>query len=308
MYHHRLCEAHTRPTKPGQGIESGGRHQTWKRFGLSLSLAAVAMLVVATSATADTTTGNLLIGDKRPCQLLPQSSQLGSAWTLRCSNVTVAHVNDNYLRVDKGAHPLCEILLEHTISGTASKQYLAVAGQQASLEIFKFVHSNVTNEHLDSLLAHRSYANLRALDLSGNLISRVQHLGPGMARLTILRLSNNAIDGLSADVFGHVEQLNELYLDGNRLRSIMAANTEDTADTAAAGGGGAPNEPDGLLFAHLRNLYVLDLSHNQLDDLPRNVFTGLGQLKTLDLSRNRLAIVPFQVSRECNSINRRKFD
>ena len=241
---------------------------------------------VAESVVQSATTANIhnnqgqrgFVIEERPCHLLQQT---GSA-TLRCKNVTVAYVNENYLKNDRvlsggggGGQGLRELLLEYTIS-SSPKQYLAMLRHEEQVEIFKFVNSNVTNDHLESLLANNlRYPNLRAFDLTGNRLSRVVFKNP-MDRLKILRLSDNEIENLPMESFDHVKNLNELYLDGNRLTSITGI---------AEGHHGEP----GQLFSQLQHLYVLDLSRNRLNDLPRNVFTGLGKLKTLNLSRNRLS-------------------
>lgn len=263
---------------------------------LLLSFLLIVPLTPATAAQAAVplTNGRGFVVEERPCHLLQQPNG-GS--TLRCDNVTVAYVNEHYLKNERllasGNHVLREILLERTISSTP-KQYLAAVRQwEESVEIFKFVNSNVTNDHFDALLnAERRFTNLRALDLSGNRITRVAQgqLNRHLARLKILRLSGNEIDRLATDIFQNVEQLNELYLNDNRLTGIVGTTGEQKA------------EDEGLIFAQLHNLYVMDLSRNQLNDLPRNVFTGLGRLKTLNLSRNRLTIVPFQVFKPLQEI------
>lgn len=263
---------------------------------LLLSFLLIVPLTPATAAQAAVplTNGRGFVVEERPCHLLQQPNG-GS--TLRCDNVTVAHVNEHYLKNERllasGNHVLREILLERTISSTP-KQYLAAVRQwEESVEIFKFVNSNVTNDHFDALLnAERRFTNLRALDLSGNRITRVAQgqLNRHLARLKILRLSGNEIDRLATDIFQNVEQLNELYLNDNRLTGIVGTTGDQKA------------EDEGLIFAQLHNLYVMDLSRNQLNDLPRNVFTGLGRLKTLNLSRNRLTIVPFQVFKPLQEI------
>lgn len=265
-------------------------------FALLLLLAAAASPLTeaalpATAASSSNGQRGGFVIEERPCHLLqtPQS-------TLRCDNVTVAHVNENYLKNERAlaGNALHELLLERTWSASP-KQYLAVGRQEESLEIFKFVNSNVTNEHFDSLLTNRRFSNLRALDMSGNRITRLQggynHLNQYMARLKILRLSDNEIESLTWDLFRNVQQLNELYLDGNRLTSIVGT----IPTTGTSGSASLQDEDKGLIFSHLQNLYVVDLSRNRLNDLPRNVFTGLTKLKTLNLSRNRLTIVPFQV-------------
>lgn len=263
----------------------------------------------ANAALSAATNGRGFVIEEKPCHLLHglASSQVGTSGgsTLRCDNVTVAYVNENYLKSDRelpgrqNATVLKELLLERTIS-SIPKQYLAVGRQERNMEIFKFVNSNVTNEHFDSLLDKRRFVNLRALDLSDNRISRLSaanHLTQSMGRLRILRLSGNEIERLEAGVFRHLDQLNELYLDRNQLRSLVGSATGVASSLSQN-----TDESRGLLFANLQSLYVLDLSRNQLDDLSRNVFTGLGKLKTLNLSHNRLTIVPFQVFKPLQEI------
>lgn len=232
--------------------------------------------------------------EERPCHLLQEPG--GS--TLRCDNVTVAYVNENYLRNGRvlgngSSNPLREVLLERTIS-SSPKQYLSLGvttGQSENVEVFKFVNSNVTNEHFDSLFANRRFSALRVLDMSGNRITRLSsavHLNQNMQQLRVLRMSDNDIENLSADVFQNVDELNQLYLDGNRLTKIVSTGGSNQQQM------GEDDERE-LIFSNLRNLHTMDLSRNRLNDLPRKAFSGLGKLKTLILSGNRLSIVPFQV-------------
>lgn len=262
------------------------------------------LFLFATSFALDPArSGRGFVIEERPCHLLHDfvstTTNLIAGSTLRCSNVSVAYVNENYLRNERlssgeNATVLRELLLERTIS-SSPKQYLSVDGrQEGTLEIFKFVNSNVTDDHLESVLRGKGFTGLRALDLSDNRITRLNYnqLNEHMTRLRVLRLSGNGIQRLSADVFRNVDQLNELHLDGNQLRQIVS----ESGGAALVPSISRDHNGNGdVLFANLRNLNVLDLSRNLLNDLQRNVFTGLGKLKTLNLSRNRLTIVPFQV-------------
>lgn len=243
------------------------------------------------------------LNEKRCHLLLANGDNAGKI--LRCDNVTISYLNDNYLNNSRLLNDLylSELLLEDMGNEFNIVPNLAL-GLESGIEIFKLVRSNVSDEQLNYLFnEQRKYTNLRSLDLSTNLISRPRssQLNKHMERLKILRLSRNKVEYLPINLFNHVSQsLNELYLNGNTLKSIVGQeeaggnktirSTEDSVDSQL------------LLFTKLNNLFVLDLSQNMLNDLPRNVFTGLAKLKQLNLSENNLAIVPFQVFKDLQEI------
>ena len=94
----------------------------------------------------------------------------------------------------------------------------------------------------------------------------------GLAGLTELDLSGNALDYLPGDLFEHVAALTDLTLQGNDIAALPA------------------NVFDGLTA-----LRRLDLRGNALTGLPAGVFAALTDLRGLRLSNNALASLPDNV-------------
>ena len=91
----------------------------------------------------------------------------------------------------------------------------------------------------------------------------------GMRNLTSLRLDNNELSALPADVFDELTHLATLSLSGNQLSTL----------------------PDGI-FDELTNLTTLNLSGNALTTLPAGLFDELTNLTYLNLLDNPLRSVP----------------
>ena len=120
------------------------------------------------------------------------------------------------------------------------------------------------------------------LDLSNKNLTDLTGLQdiPGIDQVTILHLSNNKLQTLPENIFGELQNLEELYLDNNQLKTL----------------------PD-TIFNNLRNLVRLDLSDNELKTLPENIFHGLHNLGTLDLRNNQLKNLPVTIFKGLQSLS-----
>lgn len=180
------------------------------------------------------------------------------------------------------------------------------------------------SESLSTLCAHRGLlfvppnVDRRTVELrlADNFI---QALGPpdfrNMTGLVDLTLSRNAITRIGARAFGDLESLRSLHLDGNRLAELGAgslrgpANLQHLILSGNQLGRIAPGAFDDFLgsledldlsYNNLRQvpwagigampaLHTLNLDHNLIDALPPGAFAQLSQLSRLDLTSNRLA-------------------
>ncbi|KAL6484098.1 hypothetical protein MHYP_G00089710 [Metynnis hypsauchen] len=122
-----------------------------------------------------------------------------------------------------------------------------------------------------SWAAYSAYAQLHELDLSQNHIRVIDPSGPVLEKLSVLRLSNNNLEGLGGRVFRFAPALMEVYLDGNALRTLHDAT-----------------------FGDLPQLEVIDLSRNQLPALPHRLLESVTstRLKTFDLEDNCVQHLP----------------
>ncbi|XP_001364599.2 leucine-rich repeat and fibronectin type-III domain-containing protein 4 [Monodelphis domestica] len=180
------------------------------------------------------------------------------------------------------------------------------------------------SESLSTLCAHRGLlfvppnVDRRTVELrlADNFI---QALGPpdfrNMTGLVDLTLSRNAINRIGARSFGDLESLRSLHLDGNRLAELGAGSlrgpinlqhlilSSNQLGSIAAGAFDdflESLEDLDLSYNNLRQvpwagigamlvLHTLNLDHNLIDALPPGAFAQLGQLSRLDLTSNRLA-------------------
>ncbi|XP_062872065.1 platelet glycoprotein Ib alpha chain [Trichomycterus rosablanca] len=119
--------------------------------------------------------------------------------------------------------------------------------------------------------SYSRFTHLHELDLNQNLITTVQPPGPVLAKLHVLRLSNNKLSGLGPKAFSSAPNLMEVYLDGNALRVL-----------------------DESTFGDLPHLEVINLSRNELHVLPPRLLdlVSSGTLKTFDLEGNRVQQLP----------------
>lgn len=129
--------------------------------------------------------------------------------------------------------------------------------------------SNVTTQLWDDGL-HGDISSLEILDLRGNQVDYFpQGFIQKMPNLTRLQMCRNCLQTLNLTSEQFSGSLYELDISNNRLRQIVA------------------NE--GLLNT-LNNLTYINLSLNNLEQLPSRLFSSLPSLRTVDLSYNNIHI------------------
>ncbi|XP_032049379.1 platelet glycoprotein V-like [Aythya fuligula] len=127
-------------------------------------------------------------------------------------------------------------------------------------------NTNVT--HLQDVFSRM--VALQHLILSSNNITLISPVAfKGLRGLKALRLVDNKLVELPAEVFDDTVHLRQLIIKNNRLKSIKEN-----------------------LFDRLASLEELFLNKNQLTALPSGVLKNLAKLKVLNLSRNFLAVLP----------------
>jgi len=163
----------------------------------------------------------------------------------------------------------------------------------------------------------REISNLRALDLSHNVLSHVNtttFLEPAVVKLVNLSLANNVIRcvaqwaflelaelerlDLSAnnlisihpDTFNHTLKLYWLSLAGNKLftlpsqRPFIFVGSLTFLDMSNCSVTDIPQ----VIFKYINNITYLNVSHNSIRDIQQGTFHYLKQLTCLDISFNQL--------------------
>ncbi|EYC34364.1 hypothetical protein Y032_0001g38 [Ancylostoma ceylanicum] len=129
---------------------------------------------------------------------------------------------------------------------------------------------NLDNNEIKELPDHllTSTPHLEHLSIAGNRIhsinDRVFHSSSSKA-LKSLNLAGNQISSISSRAFQHMDKLQVLKLNNNRIRTI-----------------------DPAVFAELRNLRHLDLSHNEITYIHPQAFSNMPVLETLLLDHNKI--------------------
>lgn len=195
---------------------------------------------------------------------------------LKCANDTLDIVN--YYIVNTKHNIYNEIELEN-INTSGSNKKLIVSNENAVVAL-AWRNSGIQTQHMDLLFANSRFIRLRSLDMSSNYIESInnQHFFVSRYTLRKLNFAKNMLTQFQHNVFYDLDNLNELYLNDNQLKSIVATDTNG-----------------GNLFVYLTKLLHLDLANNSIDDLPRSAFNGLDSLTHLNLAHNKLSVVPFQI-------------
>lgn len=128
----------------------------------------------------------------------------------------------------------------------------------------------------------------RVTALSSDILKAVSH------RITSLVLSRNVIRELPPAAFNHFKTLNHLDLSGNLLNSI-SAEVFDGLESSLQFLSLSQNRILGFTGEQLKfiNLWFLDISDNQLSEVPTNAFESIPSLSHLNMSRSgHISVLP----------------
>ncbi|XP_060102416.1 toll-like receptor 3 [Heteronotia binoei] len=157
----------------------------------------------------------------------------------------------------------------------------------SSIETIYLSYNNLLTLTSDSFAFVPSLRKLRLrrvgcsnLDISPSPFHTLQNL-------TVLDLGNNNIANVREDLFDRLHQLEILDMQHNNLARLWKhAN---------------PGGPV-LFLKGLKNLRLLDLESNGIDEIPGNVFHGLSKLRSLNLGSNNLNLFPVSVFNDLASL------
>ncbi|XP_041628664.1 platelet glycoprotein Ib alpha chain [Vulpes lagopus] len=128
---------------------------------------------------------------------------------------------------------------------------------------------HLRQSQLTQLLVDGMLPRLETLDVSHNRLKSLPSLGRALPALTTLDASFNELVALSPGTLDGLSHLHELYLRGNKLKTLPPR-----------------------LLAPTAQLRKLNLADNRLIELPPGFLEGLGELDTLYLQGNWLRTVP----------------
>ena len=215
-----------------------------------------------------------------------------------------------------------------------SKETFTILPKLESLNMSRnFISVPDLSSLFSDYLMHLS--NLRELDIShqngiplGDSQSAVFKLPPNLSKLDMSNIEHN-IAPLRLELIGpsrlqyfkfqknYVEELREFYFEKpdpsiwfvadfsrNSLVSFAGSFNESILSGLRVSGlllydnklGDELRDKGDFIFEQFENLTSLDLSSNEIKDLPRTVFKNQNKLLYLNLSRNSLLLIDFQIS------------
>lgn len=133
-------------------------------------------------------------------------------------------------------------------------------------------------------------SKLKNLDLSSNHITHIQkHSFSGLVQLERLYLHENRIQSIHLEAFEGLEMLLELKLQGNQLSSLPSLHFPRLLLLDLSHNNIPSLGPSDLQTPHLEALKLASL---QLTSVDEDLIASLGNLHNLDISENQLTEVP----------------
>lgn len=252
-------------------------HKTRRRQRVANLPEAFFLLLISIAFTCNAT-------NPIPCQIITppdqppdQSTSTQLRSEIHCNDSSITAISEFITK-----NGFTQIKLNRIIQNSASNSLRLF--HLNSLEKLSWIESELTSGQVEAIFSHH-FRHLYFLDLHDNLLSQfVPKILTGAPSLHTLYLSGNHLASLPQHAFYPAPSLVHLDLSHNRLSAI---------DIDGSG-----------LFAQNAELLLLDLSHNEIADLPFVAFDGLTNLRQLNLAFNNLTVVRFQLFRDLPNIER----
>lgn len=139
-------------------------------------------------------------------------------------------------------------------------------------------------------------SKLKNLDLSSNVITHIQKDSfSGLVQLERLYLHGNQIQSIQLEAFQGLEMLLELKLQGNQLSSLPSLRFPGLLLLDLSYNNIPSLGPSDFQTPHLEALKVVSLGLTSLDD---ELIASMGNLHELDISMNQLTEVPLALKQD----------
>ena len=151
--------------------------------------------------------------------------------------------------------------------------------------------------------------NIQALAIYGTRIQRLKdRLFSGLPKLRFISIANCAIEYINADIFNGTK-VGSVALDENPIKFVSENAFRDSKVTTFSCNNCQLTSDiifSGFLKKMPVSIQVIQLKNNNLTNIPKNAFTGLGGLSIIDLSNNSIATIeenPFASLPDCKSVH-----
>ncbi|VDI02426.1 Hypothetical predicted protein [Mytilus galloprovincialis] len=182
----------------------------------------------------------------------------------------------------------CSFQLQSTLSHGESPSFISVflrsIANEKKDEPAKFppklrhIYASHMNLHYSLIPSASLYNNcLETLDFSSNKFETFGGEWKGLHSLKLFNLSSNGVRFIHPDFFNDMKNLSVLLLNDNHIGKTIATDTQFK------------------IFSSQVNLKYLDLSHNEIKELPKFIFSNLGNLEQLLLKDNVLTALDFHL-------------
>ncbi|XP_067102410.1 leucine-rich repeat and fibronectin type III domain-containing protein 1-like protein [Osmerus mordax] len=153
-------------------------------------------------------------------------------------------------------------------------------------------------ENFITAVRKRDFANMTSLlhlTLSRNTISQIlPYAFEDLKRLRALHLDSNRLTVVRDDHFRGLTNLRHLILSNNQLHSVSPHAFDDFVSTLEDLDLSYNNlaEIPWETIGRLTNVNTLNMDHNLIENVPQGVFTNLHKLARLDMTSNKLKKIP----------------
>lgn len=205
-----------------------------------------------------------------------KASEEKETLSLWCTNTTFDEINSLLVQPSYNLN-FEEISLSQIHRKPTDKFHLKLP-KNILIRKFKWLESTLHDTDLERMLSfenEHNFESLESLDVSGNHLKCINWANNQIVHgLKVLKLTANHLTNKHCSFIelNRMNDLEELRLDVNNLTHLNST-----------------------FLKHNSELKILNVSNNQIEELPRNTFDGLLRLEELYLHVNQLQILPFQL-------------